>query len=149
VIVEKFLELTSEMFEDPGWMREFFDDIVRKRQYIVTVDDKGEISSLLCYWKFGNKRWGFIRKCQFSATCPKQMGKGNHLYIPIFWIREDKRGEITVKKFTDILKRECADATTLSWHNNDGKFITFKLIRRSDNECIQESNQGCRQPAGV
>ncbi len=138
MIVEKLMELADDAFDDPGWMKEFFSDIVKKKQYIVTVDDEADISSFICYWKFGNKRWGFIRKCQFAEECPKQMGKGKHLYIPLFWIREDRRGTMSIKKFADILKRECADATTLSWHDENERFRTHELIRRKDNEHIQK-----------
>ena len=139
-ISRKFIKLSQEEFNDPGWMSEFFDDIVRKRMFAVMIDDDAEISSFITYWRFGNKRWGFIRKCTYRDLehCPKQMGKGKHLYVPLFWIREDRRGEVTIKKFIDILKRECPDATTLSWHDSDGKFVTYRLIRRSDNVNIQE-----------
>jgi len=138
MIIEKFIELANAEFDDPGWMREFFSDIVFKRQYIVTVDDNAEITSFITYWKFGNKRWGYIRKCQFTGQCPKQMGKGKHLYVPLFWIREDRRGVVTIKRFIDLLKRECADATTLSWHDQTGRFITYKLIRATNNSDSQQ-----------
>ena len=57
------------------------------------------------------------------------MGKGKHLYVPVFWIRNDKRGSITLKKFITILKRECPDATTLSWHDENEKFKTYRLLK--------------------
>lgn len=132
---------STDGFIDPGWMTEFFGDIITKNQYLVTIDDECEVSSLLCYWKFGSKRWGYIRKCQYTENCPKQMGKGKHLYVPFFYIREDRRGTITVKRFLDMLKRECPDATTLSWHDESGRFVTYKLIRRQDNGNIQEERR--------
>jgi len=141
MIVDEFIKLTEDTFDDPGWMREFYDDIVKKNQYMVSVDEDAKISAFVTYWKFGKKRWGYIRKCQFIDKCPKQMGKGKHLYIPLFFVRKDRRGMINVKSFIDMLKRECPDATTLSWHDETGRFVTYKLIRRQDNGNIQEKGR--------
>jgi len=148
-IAETFKSLADVHFENPGWMDEFFEDVVRNKQYIVMVDDSAEVSSFICYWKFGNKRWGFMRKCTYRDIdkCPKQMGKGTHLYVPLFWAREDRIDSITIKQFIDMLKRECPEAKTLSWHDSNNRFVTYRLIRSQDNgniQYIREEGSTCR-----
>jgi hypothetical protein len=133
-IVKRLMELTEKEFDNPGWMDEFYKDVVKKKQFIVKVDDQNEISSFITFWRFGDKRWGYIRKINTADKCPKQMGKGKHLYVPLFWVRADRRGEINMKAFFPSLHKVMPDVCTISWHSGD-KFITRRI-----NEEIEDGN---------
>ena len=135
-LLDILIRMTNEdgQFKDPGWMQEFFTDLIRKNQLIIRIDSNDCVTAFLGYWKFGNKRFKYIKNITTVTKCPKQMSKGKHLYIPIVVLRPDVQGNGYMKSFLSSLKRRVPDATTISWHDSKGKFRTHKVIRE-DKKC--------------
>ena len=136
--MNRLVEVMKNMAEDdgnmenPGWMEEFFNYLVKYNQIIFFIDENDCMTAFMGYWRFGNRRWKFIKKAMNLEHNPGQMTKGNHLYIPIIVVRHDKRLSNYMPKFLSFLKEKVPDALTISWHDNESqKFRTHKIVRRN------------------
>ena len=115
-------------FEDNGWMKECLEYILEKDQVLMMLEDD-MVTAYLGYWQFGNKRFKYIKNIRNVESCPKQMSKGKHLYIPITVVRFDKRGNSYMQQFLTSLKKRVPGAQTICWHDTNGNFRIHKVIR--------------------